>query len=48
MIIRGDQAFIYMLLGFDDDMIVEETKTIENLKEMIDSILVNEASITKN
>ena len=44
MIIRGDQAFIYMLLGFDD-MIVEVTKTIENLKEMIDSILLNEASI---
>ena len=31
-----------MLLGFDD-MIVEETKPIENLKEMIDSILLNEA-----
>ena len=34
-------------LGFDD-MIIEVTMTTENLKEMIDSILLNEASITKN
>ena len=47
MIIRGDQAFIYMLLGFDD-MIIEVTMTTENLKEMLNSILLNEASITKN
>ena len=30
VIIRGDQAFIYMLLGFDD-MIIEVTMTTENL-----------------
>ena len=47
MIIRGEQAFIYMLLGFDD-MIIEVTMTTEDLKERIDSILLNEASITKN
>ena len=37
---------LYMLLGFDD-MIIEVTMTTENLKEMIDSILLNEASPTK-
>ena len=47
MIIRGDQAFIYMLLGFDD-MIIEVSMTTESLKKMLDSILLNEASIAKN